>query len=240
MSPRTDEAYRHWVKRFIVFHQLRHPDTLGPAEVNAFLTHLAVKESVSASTQNQALSALLFLYRRVLARELGDLGAIIRARRPRRLPVVLIRDEVSRVLELLHGTPWIVASLLYGAGLRLLECLQLRLQDIDFESNQITVRNGKGEKDRVTMLPQVLKPHLRHHLESVQRLHAKDLSDGFGAVALPYALERKYPNANHEWREAGNTSSPPSGGPLTPAPARCIAITWMPAVCKKPCAGRPS
>lgn len=200
MSPRTAEAYRHWVKRFIVFHQLRHPDTLGPAEVNAFLTHLAVSETVSASTQNQALSAILFLYRRVLARELGDLGAIVRAKRPRRLPVVLTRDEVSRVLESLRGTPWMVANLLYGAGLRLLECLQLRLQDLDFESCQITVRDGKGEKDRVTMLPQMIQLPLRQHLERVQLLHACDLSDGFGAVLLPYALERKYPNAAKEWR----------------------------------------
>jgi integron integrase len=200
MSPRTEEAYRHWVKRFIVFHQLRHPDTLGPAEVNAFLTHLAVNENVSASTQNQALSAILFLYRRVLTRELGDLGAIVRAKRPRRLPVVLTRDEVSRVLESLHGTSWIVANLLYGAGLRLLECLQLRVQDVELEANQITVRNGKGEKDRVTMLPQVVKPPLRQHLARVQHIHARDLSDGFGAVVLPYALERKYANAAKEWR----------------------------------------
>ena len=172
MSSRTAEAYHHWVKRFIVSHQLRYPDILGPSEVNTFLTHLALKENVSASTQNQALSALLFLHRRVLVRELGDLGAIVRAKPPRRLPVVLTRDEVGRVLESLHGTSWIVARLLRGAGLGLLECLQLRLQDIDFASNQITVRDGKGEKDRVIMRPQMLKPCLRQRLAGLQ--HSRD------------------------------------------------------------------
>jgi integron integrase len=188
------------VKRFIFFHRLRHPDTMSTGEVNAFLTHLAVKESVSASTQNQALSAILFLYRHVLGRELGDLGDLVRARRPRRLPVVLTRDEVSSVLGVLEGTTWIVASLLYGAGLRLLECLQLRVQDIDIDGNQITVRDGKGAKDRVTMLPQVVKPALRQHLERAWRLHERDVAEGFGAVALPDALARKYPNAAKEWR----------------------------------------
>jgi len=198
-SRRTETAYRHWVKRFVFFHRLRHPDTMSSAEVNAFLTHLAVGENVSASTQNQALSALLFLYRHVLARELGDLGDLVRARRPRRLPVVLSREEVSRVLGLLEGTSSLVASLLYGAGLRLLECLRLRVKDLDIEANQITVLDGKGAKDRVTMLPQVVKPALRQHLERVRHLHERDLAEGFGAVVLPDALARKYPNAPKEW-----------------------------------------
>jgi integron integrase len=199
-SRRTEDAYVMWVKRFILFHRKRHPAEMGEAEINAFLTHLALKENVSSSTQNQALSALLFLYRHVLSREVGDLGEVIRARRPSRLPVVLTRDEVKAVLSRLQGDKCLMASLMYGAGLRLMECLRLRVQDIDFARHEITVRDGKGAKDRVTMLPESLKTLLQEHLRKVKAIHEKDLRDGYGRVPLPNALDRKYPNASREWR----------------------------------------
>jgi len=199
-SRRTEEAYVHWIKRFIFFHGVRHPAEMGEPEINAFLTHLALKERVSASTQNQALAALLFLYRYVLGREVGDLGQVIRARKPKRLPVVLTREEVKAVLSHLQGDKWLMASLMYGAGLRLMECLRLRVQDIDFARNEITVRDGKGAKDRVTMLPQSLKAPLRDHLRKVKAVHEKDLRDGWGRVQMPDALDRKYPNAPTDWR----------------------------------------
>ncbi len=199
-SRRTGQAYCLWVKRFIYFHKFRHPTEMAEPEINAFLTHLAVKEKVSASTQNQALSALLFLYRRVLRHEIGDLGNIIRARKPRRLPVVMTREEVKAILSRLKSDKWLIASLMYGAGLRLMECLRLRVQDIDFTSNEITVRNGKGAKDRVTMLPVSLKESLREHLVQAKSTHERDLRDGWGRVQMPYALERKYPNSSAEWR----------------------------------------
>ncbi len=173
---------------------------MGEPEINAFLTHLAVKEKVSASTQNQALSALLFLYRHVIGREVGDLGEVIRARKPKRLPVVMTRDEVKAVLANLSGSDWLIASLLYGAGLRLVECLRLRVQDIDFSRLEIIIRNGKGEKDRVTMLPRSLKKPLQEHLSKVKAIHERDVTEGWGRVQLPDALERKYPNAPAEWR----------------------------------------
>lgn len=167
-SRRTEQSYCHWVKRFVLFHGVRHPAEMAEPEINAFLTHLAVKEGVSASTQNQALSALLFLYRHVVGREVGDLGQVIRARRPLRVPVVMTRDEVKAVLGQLSGEKWLMASLLYGAGLRLMECLSLRVQDIDFARNEITVRAGKGDKDRRTMLPESLKKPLERHLRAVK------------------------------------------------------------------------
>ncbi|MDH7560809.1 MAG: phage integrase N-terminal SAM-like domain-containing protein, partial [bacterium] len=163
-SPRTEDAYVQWIKRFIFFHRVRHPAEMGEPEINAFLTHLALKEQVSASRQNQALAALLFLYRHVLGREVGDLGQVIRARKPKRLPVVLTREEVKQVLDHLRGDKWSMASLMYGAGLRLKECLHLRVQNIDFARNEILVLGGKGGKDRVTMLPQALKTPLAEHL----------------------------------------------------------------------------
>jgi len=189
-----------WTKRFIFFHGVRHPREMGPGEVNAFLTHLAVKEQVSASTQNQALSAILFLYRHVLRRPLGDLGGVIRARRPKHLPVVLTRSEVRAVLESLSGDAFMICSLLYGGGLRLMECLRLRIQDVDFSSGEILVREGKGRKDRVTMLPGSLNQPLADHLATVRALHEEDLKEGWGHVPLPHALARKYPNASAEWR----------------------------------------
>jgi integron integrase len=200
LSPRTEEAYRHWIKRYIVFHGKRHPLEMGEGEINAFLSHLAVRERVSASTQNQALAALLFLYRHVLLREIGNLGQVIRARRPRRLPVVLTPDEVQAILANLSGDKHLMVALMYGAGLRQMECLRLRVQDLDFARHEITVRDGKGAKDRVTMLPESLTSPLQDHLTSVRTLHERDLAAGWGRVPLPTALDRKYPNAPAEWR----------------------------------------
>jgi integron integrase len=198
-SLRTEQAYTDWIRRFIRFHGTRHPREMGAAEVEAFLTHLAVEGKVAASTQNQAKSALLFLYKEVLESELPWLDNVEQAKAPKRLPVVLTRAEVQALLTRLDGTHWLMASLLYGAGLRLMECLRLRVKDIDFARKEILVRDGKGFKDRVTMLPVALVEPLRAHLERVRELHRQDVADGFGAVYLPYALERKYPNAAREW-----------------------------------------
>ncbi|HSD52299.1 MAG TPA: integron integrase [Candidatus Methylomirabilis sp.] len=198
-SRRTEQSYRHWVKRFIFFHNVRHPAEMAEPEINAFLTHLATKGRVSASTQNQALSALLFLYRHVLGRRIGELGDVVRARRPSRLPVVLTRHEVKTLLGQLTGDRWLMASLMYGAGLRLMECLRLRVQDVDLAAGQIVVRDGKGFKDRVTMVPEAVKPPLQSHLAAVKKIHERDLADGYGRVQMPYALARKYPNAAKEW-----------------------------------------
>jgi integron integrase len=199
-SRRTEQTYCHWVKKYIYFHNVRHPDEMGEVEINRFLTHLAVKERVSASTQNQALCALLFLYRRVLDREVGDLGDVIRARKPVRLPVVMTRDEVKSVLDNLSGDKWMIASMMYGGGLRLMECLRLRVQDIDFQKNYITVRDGKGNKDRITMLPISIKDRLIEHLKQVKKTHENDIKQDYGRVVLPDALARKYRHANREWR----------------------------------------
>jgi integron integrase len=199
-SPRTENTYCQWGKRFTFFHNVRHPVEMAEPEINAFLTHLAVKHKVSASTQNQELSALLFLYRHVIGREIGDLGDVIRARKPKRVPVVMTREEVKLVLDNLADDKWLAASLMYGAGLRLMECMRLRVQDIDVLKNQILVRNGKGAKDRITMLPDSLKIPLRSHLVSVKAIHDRDLNDGWGRVEMPDALDRKYPNAPKEWR----------------------------------------
>lgn len=199
-SRRTEQTYCMWLKRFIYFHNVRHPDEMGESEINAFLTHLAVKERVTASTQNQALSALLFLYRHVLGREIGDLGEVIRARKPKRVPVVMTREEIKVVLGHLQGDKWLMASLMYGAGLRLMECLRLRVQDVDFTRHEITIRDGKGAQDRITMLPQSLVAPLRKHLQRVKTVHQQDLSEGWGRVQMPYALDRKYPNAAADWR----------------------------------------
>jgi len=188
-----------WIKRFILFHGKRHPRDMGVQEVEQFLSHLAVAGHVAASTQSQALSALLFLYQQVLKQDIGWLDDVVRAKKPHRIPVVLTQDEVKAVLAHLSGTTWIMATLLYGAGLRLLECLRLRVKDVDFTYNQIVVRDGKGRKDRVTMLPQQVKAPLQQHLHDVQQLHAQDVQAGAGHVYLPYALERKYPNASREW-----------------------------------------
>lgn len=168
-STKTGESYVTWIKRFIIFHNKRHPSEMAEPEINAFLTHLAVKENVSASTQNQALSALLFLYRRVIGREVGNLGEVIRARKPKRLPVVLTREEVKAIIGQLKNENRLMASLLYGSGMRLMECLSLRIQDIDFTKNEITIRGGKGDKDRVTMLPRVSEENSSRAFEKNKR-----------------------------------------------------------------------
>jgi len=195
---RTVSSYEQWLRRFLRFHQLRHPREMGSAEVNAFLTHLAVEAQVSAPTQNQALSALLFLYRELLERDL-DLEGVVRARARRRLPVVMSVAEVRAVLERLDGVEALVAGVLYGGGLRLMEALRLRVHDLDLQRLQITVRDGKGGKDRRTMLPSRLAEGLKSHLEAVRSLHRQDLADGYGRVRLPHALDRKYPHAPVEW-----------------------------------------
>ena len=200
LALRTEQAYLHWVRRFVLFHGKRHPSELGGEEVAAFLAHLAVEESVSASTQNQALSALLFLYRSVLGVDLGQLPETVRAQRPRRLPVVLSRAEARATLARLDGVAGLIARLLYGAGLRILEALRLRVQDLDFDRHEILVREGKGDRDRRTMLPGSVAIDLRPHLERVRRLHEQDLAAGLGHVVLPGALARKWPQADAEWR----------------------------------------
>lgn len=198
-SIRTEDSYVQWIRRFILFHGKRHPSEMGAVEVEAFLTHLAVEGNVAASTQNQARSALLFLYKEVLGSELPWLNNVEQAKKPRRLPVVLTEDEVRDVLANLEGVHWLVAALLYGAGLRLMEALRLRVQDVDFKRREVLVRNGKGFKDRVTMLPDRLAGRLQSHLATVRLLHEKDMAEGFGEVHLPYALGRKYPNAGTSW-----------------------------------------
>jgi integron integrase len=198
-SLRTEESYVAWVKRFVVFHGKRHPDAMGEREINAFLSSLATDGRVAASTQNQALSALLFLYRHVLEKPFPEMTALVRARRPARLPVVLTRDEVRRVLARLGGEPRLVATLLYGSGLRLMEALRLRVKDLDLSRNEILVRDGKGQKDRVTMLPAALKPDLAAYLRTVRARHDTELARGGGDVHLPDALRIKYPGAAKSW-----------------------------------------
>ncbi len=198
-SPHTERAYVSWVKRYILFHGKRHPCDMGSIEVTSFLTHLAAQGHVSAPTQNQAFSALLFLYRTVLGRELSDLDRVPRAKPSQHVPLVLSYDEVRAVLRHMSGTPWLMASLMYGAGLRLLECARLRVKDVDFDRKEITVRDGKGRKDRRTLLPSALSGPLRAHLERVRAQHQGDLGRGAGSVALPGALARKYPRAAWEW-----------------------------------------
>jgi integron integrase len=198
-SRSTEKSYVGWIRRFILFHGKRHPVEMGAPEVTRFLSFLAIQGKVAASTQNQALSALLFLYRHVLHQDLPWLDDVVRARGPKRLPIVLTRDEVRAVIAELHGTPRLMATLLYGSGLRPFECCRLRVQDVDFGMNQIVVRNGKGAKDRVTLFPAVAKRALTQHLQHAKRQHERDLSRGAGWVELPDALARKYPNAGREW-----------------------------------------
>jgi integron integrase len=198
-SPRTEDAYCHWIRRFIVFHGTRHPDQLGEADIVAFLSSLAVVRQVSASTQNQALSSLLFLYDAVLHRPAASLQVVVRAATPARLPVVLSRDEVRRLLDALSATPRLVAMLLYGAGLRLNEALELRVKDVDMDRSQIVVRQAKGRKDRRTMLPASVTPSLQRHLIHVRATHDADLKNGAGRVTLPDALAAKYPTASASW-----------------------------------------
>ncbi len=210
-SRRTEEAYHDWAERFIRFHGIRHPAAMAEAEVNAFLTHLAVERHVSASTQNQALCALLFLYDVVLGRPLNELS-VVRANRPKRLPVVLTRAEVRSVLGELEGTPRLVCTLLYGSGLRLFEALGLRLKDVDLGRKELRVRDGKGGKDRVTMTPAAAVDPLRAQMEEARRVHRSDVAAGCGRVSLPTALARKYPGA----------AADPGWQYVFPASARCV------------------
>lgn len=198
-SIRTEQTYLDWIKRFIRFHGKRHPRDMGAAEITAFLTHLAVEGKVAASTQNQALSALLFLYGQVLHVDLPYLADVERVRRPKKLPVVLSREEAKALLAHLEGTYALMGALLYGSGLRLMECVRLRVKDVDFALNQLIVRDGKGQKDRGTLLPQRVQEPLRLHLARVKALHDEDLALGFGRVYLPFALARKYPQAASAW-----------------------------------------
>jgi len=198
-SRRTEEAYVSWITRFIRFHHVHHPAEMGKTDVEAFLSHLAIDRKVTASTQNQALSAILFLYRDVLGRQLPWLDEVVRAKKPRRLPVVLTRQEIQRILARLRNEKWIAVMLMYGAGLRLLECLRLRVKDIDFSYRQIVVREGKGKRDRVTILPAAVESRLQHHLEEIAAIHRRDLKKGGGYVRLPGALARKSPEADRLW-----------------------------------------
>ncbi len=199
-SIRTEEAYIQWIKRYIFFNHKKHPADLGEAELSAFLTHLAVDKNVTPSTQNQALSALLFLYKQVLGIDLPWLSDVTRAKKPSRLPVVLPKEQVMLVLDGIPGTNGLISRLLYGTGMRLMEAMRLRIQDVNFEYRHIVVRSGKGGKDRVTVLPESLTEALEGQLAHARRVHESDVREGFGCVYLPYALERKYPNACHEWR----------------------------------------
>jgi integron integrase len=198
-SRRTEKAYVAWIRRYILFHGKRHPAEMGAPELTRYLSWLAVEGNISASTQNQALSALLFLYREVLGQDMPWLDDVVRARRSVRLPVVLTCDEVRGLLRRLQGIPRLMAILMYGSGLRLLECARLRVQDIDFERHQLVVRAGKGDKDRTTTLPAVIRSDLARHLELVKKQHDRDLRQGAGWVELPWALARKYPNGGREW-----------------------------------------
>jgi integron integrase len=216
-SIRTEKSYIQWIKSYIHFHRLQHPKDLGATHIEAFLTHLAVEKSVSASTQNQALSALLFLYKEILEIELPWLDDVTRAKPSQRIPVVFTRDEVRDVLRRLEPPYLLMANLLYGSGLRLMECIRLRVKDIEFDRRQIIVRDGKGGKDRVTLLPERIIGDLRTQLLKAKELHALDLGAGFGEVYLPFALERKYPHANREWGwqyvfPAGRRSIDPRSG----------------------------
>ena len=198
-SPRTEKSYVHWIWDYVQFHERRNPKDLGAEDVSRYLTSLAVDRRVSPATQQQALSALLFLYRHVLHLDLPWLDDVVRAKVRRRLPVVLSQDEVRRLLDHMRGRPWLVAALLYGSGMRLLEALQLRVKDVDFERRHLVIREGKGNKDRLTMLPEMAKEALRDQLERAATLHRRDLADGGGRVDLPGALARKYRNADRSW-----------------------------------------
>ena len=198
-SIRTEQSYVSWIKRYILFHNKTHPRHMGKPEIEAFLTHLAVELKVSASTQNQAFNALLFLYRQVINKALDDSISAVRAKKPKRLPTVITREEVVEVIDCLDGTHQLMAKFLYGSGLRLMECVRLRVKDIDFQMNQIIVRDGKGLNDRATVLPESVKPLLKEHLEWVKSLHQDDLARGYGGIYLPNAMARKSPNAGREW-----------------------------------------
>jgi integron integrase len=218
-SRRTETTYIDWITRYVRFHETRHPRELGSADITAFLTHLAVECDVAAATQNQARSALLFLYREVLGIAIDAPQNVVAAKMPRRLPTVLTRDEVRALLVRMSGDHRLMAQLLYGSGLRLMECMRLRVKDLDFAQHQLTIRDGKGMHDRVTMLPDALTAPLQVHLQLVQRIFSEDVEQGYGTVYLPFALERKYQNANREWGwqyifPADRLSADPRGGQI--------------------------
>jgi integron integrase len=197
-SYRTEQTYIEWCRRYILYHNKRHPKEMGVPEIQAYITYLATERNVAASTQNQALSAILFLYRYVLLQKIEFPTDLIRAKKPDRLPAVLSKDEALAVIQKMNGTPKLMAQLLFGSGLRLMECLRLRIKDIDFANHQIIVRDGKGENDRSVPLPESITPALKAHIQQAKNIHQKDLQEGYGEAHLPYALERKYPNANRE------------------------------------------
>lgn len=197
-SYRTEQTYTEWCRRYIIYHNKRHPAEMGVLEIQAYITHLAADAHVAASTQNQALSAILFLYRHVLLQKIEFPTDLIRAKKPDRLPTVLSKTEALAVIETMNGVPKLMAQLLFGSGLRLMECMRLRVKDIDFANRQIIVRDGKGENDRSVPLPESIVPALKAHIQQVKTIHQRDLQEGYGEVHLPYALERKYPNANRE------------------------------------------
>lgn len=218
-SRRTEETYIDWIRRYVRFHKTRHPRELGSADITTFLTHLAVDLDVAAATQNQARSALLFLYREVLGIAINAPQHVVAAKMPRRLPTVLTRDEVRAVLGRMSGDHRLMAQLLYGSGLRLMECLRLRVKDLDFAQHQLTIRDGKGMHDRVTMLPDALAAPLQLHLQLVRRIFDEDVEHGYGMVYLPFALERKYQNASREWGwqyvfPSDRLSTDPRGGQM--------------------------
>jgi integron integrase len=230
-SRRTEQTYTEWIKRYILFHGKRHPKDMGVEEIQTFITHLAVQKNVSASTQNQALSAILFLYRQVLNIPIELPTGILRPEKSKTIPVVLTQTEALAVIAKMTGVPQLMAKLLYGSGLRLMECVRLRVKDIDFGNCQILVRDGKGEDDRVTILPQTLLAPLQKQVQTVQRLHQTDLEDGFGEVHLPYALARKYPNASRElhWQYL----FPASGLSLDPVTKKTMRHHIDPSVLQK-------
>ena len=228
-SLRTEEAYVGWIRRFILFHKKRHPLEMAEPEINAFVTHLAVESAIGASTQTQALSALMFLYRHVLRKPLPDLDTVIRAKRPGRLPSVLTRSEVRRILGRMNGTPRLVATLLYGTGMRLLECLRLRVKDLEFGNNRIVVRDTKGGEDRVVPFPVVARAEMPSWLSRVKRIHDGDLADGFGSVYLPDAVARKFPGCEREWGwqyvfPGEHRSHDPRGGELRRRPGTAAPV----------------
>jgi len=245
-SYRTEQSYVDWIRRYILFHKKRHPQDMGAAEVQTFLTYLAVERKVAASTQNQALSALLFLYREVLRVELPDLTNTVRAHKLKRLLTVLTCAEVTLLISCMTGIHQLMTKLLYGSGLRLTECLRLRVKDVDFAQRMIVVRDGKGEQDRVTVLPDSLTKPIQDHLKRVKQLHEKDLEAGHGTVDLLYVLEREYPNANREWGwqyvfPSERLSTDSRTGHTHRHTCTCVAsagVTLILAVCKKPSAKR--
>lgn len=227
-SFRTEECYVNWIKQYILFHNKQHPAQMGAAEVSQFLTYLAVQRRVAASTQNQALAALLFLYQRVLKQELPWLQDVERAKRPARLPVVLTRTEIKTLLSHLDQQNWLMASLLYGTGMRLRECLRLRIKDLDFSYKQITIRDGKGNRDRVTVLPDSLIQALRAQLAHAKAVHQRDLKQGFGQVHLPFALAEKYKNADRDWNwQFVFPAATRSGDPLSAIIRRHHVGEWI-------------